>query len=895
MTNTLFSPRLKSLKRAMPFVALAMSAGFVAAPAWAQTTAPRAGTSIGNQATATYNDGSSIPRDVQSNSVTTLVQQVAGVDLTDPRTINAAPGAPIAFPHTIQNTGNGNDSFNIGVAESTGDDFNIGYQVFADANQDGVPDNNTPITVTPSLQPGEKFNFVVVGTVPANQAATKNASITVTATSTTTSTTNDANADKVIVTSNAVINVVKSVSAPVINATTKVATYTYTLTYTNNSNVNSGAVALSDTLDARLAYKAASGLWSVSGPTALGDNAGNADDPTGITYARNAQLITATIANVPARSTGRVSFSVDVAPTTAPGLIPNFATFAYDDDNDGNTATTGTPSVNGTTNTVDVNVGQTPLVAISSDSKGPVAQGSTVVFTNTVTNNGNGTDVFNITLTPSGTPFPAGTVFQLFQPGGAAALLDSNGDGIPDTGPLAPRPAGTPASNPVGTYNVVVKAILPPTTSGTGPYVQNVIATSTTGAKPAATGTDTVTSITKSAVDITNRTGGQPTGGTRIDETTNGNVTPVLALAGNPGSVVIFPLSANNKSAVNDNYALSFVPNPALPAGFSVAFKDTTGKVITNTGNIAPVSAALPAGGFFDYYAEVTIPANATPQQIALAFAITSGASGATDTVADQLTVNPLNALSIAPNNQGQVFPGSSVNYAHVITNDGNTPETNIVVTATDSLAGFSSVIYADTNGNGILDPAEQTAGPLKSTDIPTLAVKGDTTPGAKSTFPIIVVVFGPSNQFTSGAVDTTTVTATSAGGRTATATDTTTIVAGDVVMTKSQSVNGAAATQGNAVAKPGDTIRYTILVRNTGGAPVNTVVVSDTTPAFTTYSVNNSAGVADPASFTIGTGAAVVATSAPANGAAGTIKWTIPTLNPGEVATVTFNVKING
>ncbi len=881
MTQTPSPSRLKTLKRAMPFVALAMSAGFVAAPAWAQ--APRAGTSIGNQATATYNDGSNIPRDVQSNSVTTLVQQVAGVDLTDPRTINAAPGAPIAFPHTIQNTGNGNDSFNIGVTESTGDDFNIGYQVYADANQDGVPDNNTPITVTPSLQPGEKFNFVVVGTVPANQAATKNASITVTATSTTTSTTNDANADKVIVTSNAVINVVKSVSAPVINTTTKVATYTYTLTYTNNSNVNSGAVALSDTLDARLAYKAASGLWSVSGTTALGDNAGNADDPAGITYARNAQLITATIANVPARSTGRVSFSVDVAPTTAPGLIPNFATFAYDDDNDGNTATTGTASVNGTTNTVDVNVGQAPLVAITSQSQGPVPQGSTVVFTNTVTNNGNGNDVFNITLSPSGTPFPAGTVFQLFQPGGAAALLDSNGDGIPDTGPIL---AG-------GTYNVIVKAILPPTTSGTGPFVENVIATSTTGAKPAATGTDTVTSITKSAVDITNRDASN----NRIDETTPGVTNPVLTRTSGPGTVVTFPLSANNKSAVNDNYALSFVPNPALPAGFSVVFKDLNGKVITNTGNIAPVvpdpanPGSFTKGGFFDYVAEVTIPAGATPQDIALAFAITSGASGATDTVNDKLTVSPFNALTITPNNQGQVFPGSSVNYAHVITNDGNTDETNVVVTATDSLAGFSSVIYADNGagthaGNGILDPDELAAGPLAATGIPTLAPKAN--------FPIIVVVFGPSNQFTSGAVDTTTVTATSAGGRTATATDTTTIVAGDVVMTKSQSVNGAAATQGNAVAKPGDVIRYTITVRNTGGAPVNTVVVSDTTPAFTTYSDTNSAGTADPASFTIGTAAAVAATSAPTNGVAGTIKWTIPTLNPGEVATVTFNVKIN-
>ena len=838
MNQTPSSQRLNLFRRATPLLALALSAGFASAPAWAQ--APRAGTSIGNQATATYNDGSNIPRNVQSNSVTTLVQQVAAVDLTDPRTVNAAPGAPVAFPHTIQNNGNGADSFGIALSNLTG--FGINPQIFADANQDGVPDNNTPITATPSLQPGEKFNFVIVGTVPAGQTAGQTSGLTVTATSTKTGTINDSNADTVRVSTNAIINVVKSVSVTG-------GVYTYTLTYTNNSNVPSGAVVLTDNLDARLAYVDDSGRWSVSGTTPLTDPA--AGDPAGINYSRTGQTVSATIASVGARSTGRVSFAVTV-PTTTPGRIPNFANFAYDDDNDGGT----TPAINGTSNTVDLNVAQNALVAISSDSKGPVAQGSTVTFTNTVTNNGNGTDVFNITLGAPGS-FPAGTVFQLFQPGGAATLLDSNGDSVPDTGPLAPG----------ATYNVIVKATLPATFSGPGPYVVNVTATSTAPGTPAATGTDTVTSITKATVDITNRVGGN-----RVDETTNGNVTPVLSLAGNPGTIVTFPLSANNKSANNDNYALSFTSAPALPSGFSVVFRDANGQVITNTGNIAP-------NGFFDYVAEVTIPANATPQNIALVFGITSGASGATDTVADQLTVNPVNALSITPNNQGQVFPGSSVNYAHVISNDGNAAETNVAVTSANTQTGFSSVVYADTNGNGILDSAEQTAGPLGT--ISTLA--------AKANFPVIVVVFGPSNQFTSGAVNTTTVTATSAGGRTATATDTTTIVAGDVVLTKSQSVNGGAATQGNLTALPGQSIKYTILVRNTGAAPVNTVIVSDTTPAFTKYTTTGGA-----ASYTIGGGAAVPATSAPTDGAAGTITWTIPTLNPGEIATVTFNVVIN-
>ena len=839
MTQTPSSQRLKFFRRATPLLALALSAGFASAPAWAQ--APRAGTSIGNQATATYNDGSNIPRNVQSNSVTTLVQQVAAVDLTDPRTVNAAPGAPVAFPHTIQNNGNGADSFGITLSNLTG--FGINPQIFADANQDGVPDNNTAITATPSLQPGEKFNFVIVGTVPAGQTAGQTSGLRVTATSANNGATVDFNDDLVRVSNNAILNVVKSVSAGAGGV------YTYTLTYTNNSNVPSGAVVLTDNLDARLAYVADSGRWSVSGTTPLTDPA--AGDPAGINYSRVGQTVSATIASVGARSTGRVSFAVTV-PATTPGRIPNFATVAYDDDNDNDP----NDLISGTSNTVDVNVAQNALVAITSDSQGPVAQGATVTFTNIVTNNGNGTDVFNITLGAPGS-FPAGTVFQLFQPGGAATLLDSNGDSVPDTGPIAPG----------ASYNVIVKATLPATFSGTGPFVVNVTATSTSPGTPAATGTDTVTSVTASAVEITNRDAAN----TRIGQGAL-TATPILTRTNNPGTVATFPLSANNLSASNDNYALSFTATPALPAGFSVVFRDANGQVITNTGNIAP-------GGFFDYVAEVTLPAGATPQDIALLFTITSGASGATDTIRDLLTVSTVNALSITPNNQGQVFPGSSVNYAHVLRNDGNAAETGINVSSANSLAGFSSVVYADTNGNGILDPAEQTAGPLGT--ITTLA--------AKTNFPVIVVVFGPSNQFTSGAVNTTTVTATSAGGRTATATDTTTIVAGDVVMTKSQSVGGGAATQGNLTALPGQSIKYTILVRNTGAAPVTNVLVSDTTPAFTKYTTTGGA-----ASYSIGGGAAVPATSAPANNAAGTITWTIPTLAPGAVATVTFNVVIN-
>ena len=61
---------------------------------------------------------------------------------------------------------------------------------------------------------------------------------------------------------------------------------------------------------------------------------------------------------------------------------------------------------------------------------------------------------------------------------------------------------------------------------------------------------------------------------------------------------------------------------------------------------------------------------------------------------------------------------------------------------------------------------------------------------------------------------------------------------------------------------------------------------VSDTTPAFTTYTSTN------PAAITGGSAPSVL--TVPANGATGPLKFNIGTLNPGEQAIATFGVKID-
>ena len=75
-----------------------------------------AGTAIGNQASATYTDSSSVSRTATSNVVTTIVQQVASLTLTANGAKTASPGSPVFYPHTLTNTGNGSDSFSLTLA-----------------------------------------------------------------------------------------------------------------------------------------------------------------------------------------------------------------------------------------------------------------------------------------------------------------------------------------------------------------------------------------------------------------------------------------------------------------------------------------------------------------------------------------------------------------------------------------------------------------------------------------------------------------------------------------------------------------------------------------------------------------------------------------------------------
>ncbi len=490
----------------------------------------------------------------------TVVQQVASLTLTADQARAAAPGGQVSFPHTLTNTGNGADTFTLVSAQLGGDNFDLaGVALHADANGDGVADNTTALTSTGLLPAGGRFQFVAVGTVPGAASSGQTGQMTVTATSTYDSARTVTNTDTVTVNSNAVVRVTKAISSN--SGASPSGPHTYTLTFSNTGNATATALTLADAIPAGMTYVADSGRWSVSGSTALTDAA--AGDPAGIAYDYGVTTpgkMTAVVATLAAGQSGTLTFQVDVATGVAPGDIANSATYTY---NDG--AAVAGPF---TTNTALFTVQQPASVAITGSTVANASQGGTVSFNNIVRNTGYGAETFEIST--AGSTFPAGTSFQLMQPDGLTPLLDSNGNGTADTGPLA---AGA-------SYAVVLRATLPTGATG-GPFSVNKTATAASDPAISATAADTLTGVTASTVDLTNDAAGTLGAGAGPE------AAAVTTLAANPGATVRFTLKVTNSSTVADTYDLtaSAVDTFAtgLPAGWSAVFRDVSEAVVSRT------------------------------------------------------------------------------------------------------------------------------------------------------------------------------------------------------------------------------------------------------------------------------------------------------------------------
>ncbi len=866
--------------------------------------APTAGTVIGNQATATYKDASNVDRVATSNLVQTTVSQVKSFTLDQNNTKTASPGQPVYFPHTITNTGNGTDTIALQPAVAGGAVTLTSLVYYADANGDGLPDNLTPITTTGPLVAGQQFKFVVGGVVPAGATIGQTATVTVQAldTANNTSTNNPAatplgsNLDTVVISTEAV-NVTKTMTVDATPASP--VTLTVKLSYTNSGTAEATNLVLADLVPVGMTYLAGSGRWSGSAASVLTDAA--AGDPAGVAYdfaATTPGTVTGNIANVGPGTSGDLTFKLTVNPGLVPQTLSNKATYKTDQNTtvkNTNVATyvvtqvaavvangSSSSSVNGTSEPVTI---------------ATASQGSTITFTDYIWNTGNGTDSFDITLTPGATAFPAGTTFQLLRPDGSS-LIDTNGNGIPDTGPLAPG----------ASVAILVRAILPPTASTTGTNFQEVV-TATSKLDPTKTDTviDTLSAITALTVDLTNNTA-------RADSTPAGTATAGNAATtgfGPTNSVIVtnnvtplpssltsttFKLVVNNTSALTDSYNLTTVAG--LPAGWTVAFKadggtgtcSTTGATISNTGSIA-------AGSNTTVCAVVTVPAISSGQAPAgntdLTFQVQSASSPTVlDTIIDRVIVAPVTNVTLTPNGTQQTFPGGSVTYVHTLSNTGNAPATVTFPALTDSQAGFTSAVYLDLNNNGIVDATDT----LLNSD-PAAAVPGTVTLPANGSAQLLVRVFAPGSATGATPPDVTTIIGTVNGGpTTVSATDTTSVTDGLLLQKTQQTVSctgtpvvaaySSAPIAASTATAPGQCIAYQVKATNTTAGTITNLAISDIVPANTSLALTCGA----PSLSGV-----VIANPSYVAGFTGTVtSGTIASLGSTASTTLTFCVRIN-
>jgi uncharacterized repeat protein (TIGR01451 family) len=877
--------------------------------------APAAGTVIGNQASATYTDGTNVQRTATSNVVQTTVAQRAALTLTPTNSLPGVSNSPVVFAHTLTNTGNGSDTFALAGADQGGDTFNFGtITFFADANGDGVADNATSILSTGPLAVGGIFRFVASATVPAGQANGATGIIRVTGTSGFTPAVTDFKDDTVTVNSNTSLSVIKSMSS--ISGVAGSLGHTVTLTYTNSGVATATAVTLADVIPAGMTYVAGSGRWSVTGGTILTDAAGGVQGtlPNTITYDFGVvpNRVTAVIAQVPAGVSGTLTFQVNIG-AAATGTLNNTALYQYV------VGAATIPAVGSFLNTNTVGFAVTPptiTAAVVADDNplqagdtslddvvevASALQGTSVTFNNRIHNNGTAIDTFDITL--GGSTFPAGTSFLLFQSDGVTPLTHSAGTGAPDTGPVAVG----------GTYTVVVRALLPPGAVTAVASNLTVMATSVNNPAVSNPVTDRVTAITATAVDITNNAA-LPSG---AGAGAGPEVAAVVTNSSVPSTTTTFTLFINNISpGTPDTYDLTTwadaTTTTALPAGWTVVFRNTSGTAITNTGVIA-------AGGNLQVNAVVTVPPGASGTQN-IYFRAQSPTTGALDRKHDAVTIPATGrSITIVPNNTGQVFPNGTVVYSHTITNNGTVLEGNspagagsTALALSNSQAGWTTTLYWDNNGNGIFDGTEPVV-----TDL-TFLSGGAAGLAAGESATVFVRVVAPAAAAT-GTINTTTLTATTDPGlvgglpapAVATATDTTTVNNSQLQLIKEQAIDatcdgtpdGAYSSASIASALPGVCIRYRITATNVGTTDITTVNVNDATPPNTVYDD----GSRNAASGTCGTGAvdaaaAAVVTpvggvpvvTAPACNSAGGVSATLGTLTPTQALALTFGVMIN-
>ncbi|OTG69508.1 hypothetical protein B9T25_02765 [Acinetobacter sp. ANC 4470] len=681
---------------------------------------------ISNMAIGEYTEeGSTVVQVSRSNLVQTTILPVYSVNLTANNTKTVVAGQTVYFSHTLSNTGNETDQYSFTISNNNSDDhydFN-NFSVFLDKNNDGVPDGAAITSY--ALSADESVGLIVAASVPSSATVSQNGLLTLNATSLNNASGITSNIDAAKVTDQSTLVVRKKFSQTTVANGDVI---TVRLDYQNLSSVATGSVTLTDTLDASLLYQPSTGEnWNGA---AVNSNTGN-NDPAGINYSVTSNVVSAVLSSVAANSVGYIEFKVKINQVAA-GSVNNTVNFQYDHDN--NTATTAIADLS---NIAVVNVAPIYAVKINGSTSdvnnsaaitaASVMQGGELIFNNYVWNMGNSVDRFNLTLT--GSTFPAGSQIEFYRADGVTPLLDSNGDGIADTG-LLPSSLVSPNTN----FPIVVKVRLPSSyavTSNTpfevSPQAQSL-------------GDITKTSLIKDQgsllattaarlVDLSNSPENNGVGNGNVDNAGNAWKTLVTASSSNSiaGGQAIFPLKVSH-TGVGTEYLLSanassdftnlILPNGVNRVRFYVAqdglnctdlaaeigktryLNDGESQLICAVVEVDKINNSVTTPIYFRVLSASFVSGN-------------NGSNPSQDTIKNAITIQSVNAVAqveFMPNSRGQVAPLGTVIYSHTLTNNTDADfGGNYSFLISDDQEAFNSTLFYDTNGNGLFDGGDLT------------------------------------------------------------------------------------------------------------------------------------------------------------------------------------------
>lgn len=812
---------------------------------------PLPGSQITNIASGDFTDLQGNLQVVNSNPVSLTIQKVYALDLIQNQQQIGVIGGQLNFPHVLTNIGNTTDSYTFSVVQPTSDDFDLNsVAVYVDRNQDGLPDDNINLLAGGSIQlaAGKSVALVVVGTIPLNVTVGQQALLNLKATSVQNTALSDTVNDVARVVDDAVIHVTKAQSSSQGLVGSEI---TYTLTYTNKGTA-ARRVLISDVLNGGLQYKTGSASWSNGSGNLTDASDGNeTGSNSGVDYrVLSGGHVEFEVASVPPLSTGALSFKVQVL-SSAPDSIPNTASYTqYDAAN----SPVQTANSNTVIYTLIHNLGVVANVnsASASNNGNPASApdnlsvisgasaGQEVLFDDYIWNTGETTDTYNLTF--MATNLPACASVRLYAADGRTLLTDSNGDGLVDTGSVAKGAAShirvgvlfSPTCNTSTAIDIDLTARSAIDSTIADPVRNRVLPVSTTG-----------------QTDLYN----SDNSGTGVGNVDNGGAAwiskPIVA-----GGTTVFPLVVHNTGTTANNYTLyasasnidlNTLATTAFPAGWQVSFYEgdvtctTLGLQITNSGNVA-------AGASKQYCAVVKAPANAPGSGFPVWFAIESPVNHQGDVIKDAVVLGAVRNLVLAADQQGQIQPGGTMVYLHTLKNLGSVTEGDAVgevqlaITAQNGSDGFVYTLYYDANNNGQLDAAD-----VQASDLATITANTGLAPN--QTIQLLVKVQAPSsaaNGNTSQADLSVTPVGTVQGLSLAPLknTDLTTVNPSQLRLVKSQvkddtcsltAFNTLTYSVSPVQVKPDQCVVYRLSVKNEGVSTVNSVVIQDVVPAFTT------------------------------------------------------------